>query len=244
MLSDMFDFTSLSFLFQQLLEFNIKYYFRSFWMGSLFSTSRIDPKNRPINRGHKKPIHPRKSRFSIWKLATTIPLLVAQYQEYGILPTEKDGYPLKLVGIDEAKSQADLLNDGFKFRMVGKTSNPQFCTIRPILRKNSKQNMLLDYFMRYDIAIDTPHVQIAEKHGLVHDVFPPYAEPYKEVNNKPVTKLRSGCFQLVTAHAENEYWKKNKAGGPGEIVVLDAMTLGKKSKNNMVIICKNILIFC
>ena len=203
-------------------------------MGSLFTKSRVHPDNRPPNKGHQKTKHLRKQRCSMWDLATTIPALVAVYQHYGILPTTKDGYELELVDSSIAKSRQDALNDGFKFRMVGKTTQPQFCSIRPTLRKNSKQNMLLDYWMLYDIALDTPHVAIAEKYGMVHDVFPENLKPYKDVNYSPVTKLRKDVFQLVTAHSENVYWEKNPSGGSGKILVLDSGTLGGKSKNNMV----------
>ena len=206
-------------------------------MGGLFSGSKVRPENMSKNSGHKKVKHPRKKRFDVWDVPTTLEDLVALYQEYEILPREKDGYKLKLVGPEVAKSRGDKINDGYKFQMVGKTSDPRFVSIRPVLLRNSKNHILTDFWRIYELALDTPHNIIAEKHGLVHDVFPVDGEAYKDVNYAPITRLRADVIQMVTAHAEHMYFSnpENAFGGPKEIVTLDAVSLGHKSKNGNVI---------
>ena len=207
-------------------------------MGSLFAkSSKIQPENHYKNSGQKKPKHPRKKRLSLYDLPTSLEELVALYQKHDILPTHKDGYLLELVGPEIAKSRGDKINDGFKFKMVGKTTHPQYYSIRPKLLENSKFHMLVDFWRLYDIAMDTPHNIIAEKHGLVHDVFPASGKPYRDVNYSPITRLRSSVFQLVTAHAEDLYFQipRNRLGGPTKIIALDATVIGQGSKNGVVI---------
>ena len=132
---------------------------------------------------------PREVATTPSHLPTTNLDTIRLYQEYGILPDNKYGYPLQLK--QSSSGVGDVINDGFTFYCAG---DRQYSTIRPQLNFQDKLDLVKDHAILYDLLNNVSHSTIAKHHGWYYY----YPNGSKGLNNHPIKKRRRNSFFLLT----------------------------------------------
>ena len=116
--------------------------------------------------------------------------VIKLYQKFGILPThfKNTHLDLKIVQLKGSK-RGDVLNDLLSLSLPTTDIYP---SVRPILNRHSKIDLVKANQILYDICLDIKHVSICQKHGWVKSG----SNGKLNVNNAPVTRLRSNFFSL------------------------------------------------